>query len=59
MFEFTSVGQMSLSKKIPRTIKIVSLKKIQFIFYTNWFEHNQEIWVESTDLEMNLLIKFE
>jgi hypothetical protein len=35
MFEFTSVGQMSLSKKIPRTIKIVSLKKIQFIFYTN------------------------
>jgi hypothetical protein len=46
-------------KKIPKTIKIILLKKIQFKFLHKLIWTYQEIWFELTDLEMNLLIKFE
>jgi hypothetical protein len=43
-------------KKIPTTIKIISLKKIWFYSESNWFKLNHKIWFEFFDLKINLLI---
>jgi hypothetical protein len=49
-------GQISLSKKIPTTIKIILLKKIRFYSESIWFKLNHKIWFEFPGLKINLLI---
>jgi hypothetical protein len=43
-------------KKIPTTIQIILLKKMQFYSESNWFKPSHKIWFEFTDLKINFLI---